>query len=157
MKSNASGVYLDIKCFPMYQKDYILRMLEMLGDLIAAILGLAKKGDYDLASERLSRVYYDMLKQDASFFRAIPEEELTHKLIEEHNYNNGHLEILAELFNAEAELEFTQGNKAGCLEYSGKSLRLFEFIDKENKIYSQERINKMAGIRERIAVLKIRS
>ena len=137
----------------MYQKDYILRMVEMLAEMIAIILGLAKKGDYKQASERLSRVYYDMLKQDASFFRTIPEEELTNKLLKEHDYNNGHLEILAELFNAEAELEFAQGNRAGSLEYSRKSLTLFEFIDKELKTYSAERINKMKSIRDRVEAL----
>jgi hypothetical protein len=96
----------------MYQKDYILRMIEMLGDLIAGILGLIRKGDYDHASEQLGRIYYDMLKEDASFFRTIPKEELTHKLLQEHNYSSGHLEILAELFNAEAELELVQGRES---------------------------------------------
>jgi hypothetical protein len=139
----------------MYQKDYVLRMVEMLGEMVAAILGLVKKGDYEQASERLSRIYFEMLKQDASFFRAIPEKDLTHKLIEKHNYTNGHLEILAELFNAEAELELAQGNKQGSIEYSGKALRLFEFIDRENKIYSQNMINKIEAIRERITRLQL--
>ncbi len=138
----------------MYQRDYILRMIEMIGDLIAAILGLIKKGDYSNASEQLGRIYFDMLKEDASFFRAIPEEELTHKLLQEHNYTNGHLEILAELFNAEAELELAQGNSAGSLEYSSKSLILCEFIDREYKTYSTDRINKMAAIKKRIEALR---
>jgi hypothetical protein len=137
----------------MYQKDYILRMIEMLGDLIAGILGLIKKGDYKQASEQLGKIYYDMLKEDASFFRAIPEGELTHKLLQEHNYTNGHLGILAELFNAEAKLALAQENKSGCLEYSRKSLMLFEFIDAEQKTYSLERVNKMAAIRSRIESL----
>jgi hypothetical protein len=138
----------------MYQKDYILRMIEMLGDLIAGILGLIRKGDYNHASEQLGRIYYDMLKEDASFFRTIPKEELTHKLLQEHNYSSGHLEILAELFNAEAELELVQGNKAGSLEYSQKSLMLFEFIDAKQKTYLPERIKKMTAIRERIEALQ---
>ena len=119
----------------MYQKDYILRMVEMVGELIAAILGLIKKVDYKQASKQLGRIYYDIIREDASFFLAIPEEELTRKLLREHNYTNGHLEILAELFNAEAELELAQGNTTGSLEYSGKSLKLFEFIDAEQKTY----------------------
>lgn len=138
----------------MYQRDYILRMIEMLGDLIAGILGLIKKGNYKQASEQLGNIYYDMLKEDASFFRAIPEEELTHKLLQEHNYINDHLEILAELLNTEAELSLAQGNKAGSLEYSRKSMILFEFIDRENKTYSPDRINKMAAILERIEALR---
>lgn len=139
----------------MYQKDYILRMIEMLGDLLAAIFGLIKKGDYKKASEQLGKIYYDMLKEDAAFFRAIPADDLTNKLMKEHNYTNGHLEILAELFNAEAELDIAQGNKSGCLEYSTKSLILFEFIDNKQKTYSLARTEKMNAIRSRIETLRV--
>jgi hypothetical protein len=138
----------------MYQKDYILRMIEMLGDLLAAIFGLIRKGDYMIAGEKLERIYYDMLKEDAAFFRSIPADELTHTLLEEHNYTNGHLEILAELFNAEAELELAQGNNKGSLEYSEKSLLLFEFVDLRQKTFSMERLDKITTIRERIDTLK---
>jgi len=137
----------------MYQKDYILRMIEMLGDLIAAVLGLVRKGDFQQATENLERIYYDMLKEDAAFFRSIPKEDLTHELLEKHDYTNGHLEILAELFNAEAELANAQGNPNSCLEYSEKSLLLFEFIDLQQKTLSLERLDKMTLIRDRITKL----
>jgi len=138
----------------MYQKDYILRMIEMLGELLAGIFGLIKKGEYRRASEQIGRIYYSILKEDAAFFRTIPEADLTHKLLYEHNYTNSHLEILAELFNAEAELTFAQGKKSESIEYSRKSLILFEFIDTDQKTYSLERINKMESIRKRIENLK---
>ena len=51
----------------MIQKDYILRMIEMLGAMIAAIVGQARKGEFTRASEGLSQIYYDMLKQDAAY------------------------------------------------------------------------------------------
>lgn len=138
----------------MYQKDYILRMIEMIGDLIAAILGKIRKGDFEHASDQLARIYYDVLREDASFFRTLPADEITGKLLDDHNYTNGHLEILAELFNAEAELSQAQGNIVASIEYSMKSLILFEFIDKEEKTYSLERINKMETIRNRIDTIK---
>jgi hypothetical protein len=138
----------------MYQKDYILRMIEMIGDLIAGILGLIRKGDFKEASEEISRIYYDVLREDSSFFRNIPEEDLTRKLLKEHNYTNGHLEILAELLNAEAELEMAKGNNKESLEFSGKSLIIFEFIDNEQKTYSFEKDKKMTQIRKRIEELK---
>ena len=138
----------------MYQKDYILRMIEMLSELIASILGLIKKKEFRKASQNLERIYYDMLKEDAAFFRSIPEDKLTATLLQQHNYTNGHLEILAELFNVEAELEMAQDNKAGSLVYSGKSLILFEYLDREEKIFSFERENKIKSIKERIRRLK---
>jgi hypothetical protein len=137
----------------MYQRDYILRMIDMIGQLIAAIMGKIKSGEYETASEQLGNLYYDVLKEDASFFRSLPEKEITDKLLQDHNYTNGHLEILAELFNAEAELSMAKGDKKAAIEYSRKSLLIFEFIDSEMKIYSLERINKIESIRKRIDTL----
>lgn len=136
----------------MYQQDYILRLIEMAGKVLAAILGQIKGGDLHKAAEDLDNFYYDILKEDAAFFREISEDKLTEKLLHEHNFTNGHLEILAELFNAEAELCTAKNNKKGANEYSRKSLKLFEFIDSEYKTYSQVRIDKMEAIRKRLKV-----
>jgi hypothetical protein len=130
-------------------------MIEMLGDLIAGILGLIKKGEFEKAADKLENLYLGMLKEDSAFSRDIPIDELTDRLLHLHNYTNGHLEVLAELLNAEAELCLAQGNKTGSLEYSRRSLRLFEFIDAEYKTYSQDRIDKIAAIRNRIKILEI--
>lgn len=129
-------------------------MIEMIADLIAGILGRIKKGELKQASDELKRIYSDFLREDSSFFESIPEEELTDKLLQNHNYTNGHLEILAELFNVEAELRLAQGNKTGSLEFSKKSLKIFEFLDNEQKTYSFEKINKMEEIRKRIETLQ---
>ncbi len=134
----------------MYQRDYILRMIEMIGDFIAAIMGLIRKGKFEEAEERLSNLYYNVLKEDAAFFRNLKEKDLTGSLLKSHNYTNDHLEILAELFNAEAELSLARNMQKECLEYSRKSLILFEFIDAKQKVYSLDRINKMEMIRKRI-------
>ena len=134
----------------MYQKDYILRMIEMLGDLLRAIFGLITKGDYRQAEEKLNEAYYTMLRKDSWFFHNIPVEKLTKTLIEDHNYTNNHLLILAELLHAEAELQFTRNNKAYSLLIFQKSLALFEFVDEANRTYSEERLAKMEDIRKKI-------
>jgi len=134
----------------MYQKDYILRLIEEMSKFLGIILGLMKKGDYQKASEYLASSYYELLKKDAAYFRMIPEKDLTSELLDKHNYTNGHLEILAELFNAEAELCAAKKDNAGTLLYSQKSLRLFRFIDGEYKTYSQERIDKILMLEKRI-------
>ena len=137
----------------MYNKDYILRMIEMLGDLLRGILGLIRKGDLDGASSGLEKIYNDMLKQDSSFFRDLRTEDLTDVLLQDHNYTGGHLEILAELFNSEAILSLAKDNKQESLEYSKKSLSLFTYVDNEQKTYIPDRIRKMDDIRARIRSL----
>ena len=125
-------------------------MIEMIRELIMGILGIIKKGDLDIAGEKINNLYYDFLKEDAAFFTTIPAKDLTTKLLKEHNYNNGHLEMLAWLFDAEAELELARGNEKLCIEFSQKELILFEFIDNEQNTYSLERAEKIKALKKRI-------
>ena len=138
----------------MYQKDYILRMIEMLGDLLRAIFGLITRGDYRQAEEKLNEAFYTMLRKDSWFFHNIPVEKLTKTLIEDHNYTNNHLLILAELLHAEAGLQFTRKNVTDSLLNYRKSLALFEFVDEAYRTYSEERLAKMEDIRRKIKDLE---
>ena len=128
-------------------------MIATLMKFLGEVLGLIKKGDLKKASDQLEAVYNIFLREDSSFFRNIPEEKLIQDLLQEHNYTNGHLEILAELFNAEAELDMAKGEKSDSLEFSRKALILFEFVDNEQKTYSAERLDKMEALRNRIEEL----
>jgi len=138
----------------MYQKDYILRMLEMLATLIAGILGLIKKGDLQQASHALENAYMDFLKNDASRFREIPKEELTTALLSKHNYTHDHLKVLSELFYAEGELRLARGNGEDSLEYYEKSLILLDFVVQGANVYSLEDQSRLSHIRNRIIELK---
>lgn len=137
----------------MYQKDYILRMIEMLAELIAAILGMIKKGKFPKATQAIENAYTDFLKEDAAFFRKLSKEDLTEKLLKEHNYTYGHLEILAELFYVEAELLHAQNKMEECLDYYEKSLLLHQFIVKEGQTFSVEKESKISKIQEKITKL----
>jgi tetratricopeptide (TPR) repeat protein len=138
----------------MYKRDFILRMIEMLGEVIARILGLISKGDYQLASQNIENAYSDFLKQDAAFFRAISKEKLTDELIKKHNYTYDHLEILSELFFAEAELLYAKGNQDESLEYYEKALLLNKFVLKESRSFSFAKQSKIFFLQNRIVQLK---
>lgn len=126
----------------------------MMGDLIAAILGQIKKGDYATASRSIETAYPQFLREDAAFFAMIPREKLTEKLLGEHNYTNGHLEILSSLFFAQAELLFATGKKHESLELYEKSALLLEFVIRESRTYSTDRENHLLGLKEKIRTLK---
>ncbi|PXY02465.1 hypothetical protein DF185_07385 [Marinifilum breve] len=130
----------------MYQKDYVLRMIEMIGELIAQILGLLNKKNTKKASQILENAYRDFLKEDASFFRGLPKEKLTNRLLQEHNYTDEHLQVLAELFYAEAEIQNAKEQKALAIEYYEKSLILFRFVVKNSSNFSirlEQKINSL--------------
>jgi predicted translin family RNA/ssDNA-binding protein len=134
----------------MYQKDYILRMIEMLGELLRAIFGKISKGSFNQAEESIREAYLTMLRKDSSFFQNIPSEKLTTTLIQDHNYTNAHLEILAELLYAEATLLYAENKKAESYPYFLKACRLFEFVEEAYRTFSQERLDKMSVIEMRI-------
>ncbi len=138
----------------MFQKDYILRMIEMIGDLIATLLGLIKKGDLKQAEKILERGYIELLRKEAAFFQVIPKDQLTTLLIEEHNYEHGHLEILAELFFAEATLSEAQQKLAYSLICYEKSLILLEFLETEDKTWSAKREERITMLKTKISQLQ---
>jgi hypothetical protein len=138
----------------MYQKDYILRMIEMISKLIAGILGLIKGGKLQEASDEIQEAFRNYLKEDAAFFQVIPKDQLTHKLLYEHNYTSGHLEVLSQLFYAQAELDYAQKNYAASLDYYERTIILAEFVLKESKAYSEEKLANISRIKERIKELK---
>jgi hypothetical protein len=138
----------------MYEKDYILRMVEMFAQMIAGLLGLIKGGHLEQASQKLDHAYLDFLKKDAALFRKIPALELTESLLGEHNYTEDHLKILSELFFAEGELHFIRGNYTDSLNFFEKSLILFEFVELNSRTYSIDSGSKKSELREKIEHLK---
>ena len=136
----------------MYQKDFIMRMIEMIADLIALILGLIKKGNLPQATKLLDNAYREFLKKDASFFRSLSKDKLTKELLTEHNYTNDHLKILSELFFAEGELNIVKGDKENGLSYYEKSLILLEFTEQNSNSFSLSNQSKISLLKEKIRI-----
>jgi len=129
-------------------------MIEMLGELLQAFFGLVLKKDFAHAEEKLNEAYISLLRKDASFFQQIPADHLTHTLLEDHNYTHGHLEILAELLNAEGALRDARKQYDLSLGCYDKALRLFRFMEETDRTYSPMRLEKMEKIENRIAELR---
>lgn len=140
----------------MYQKDFIMRLIQMIAEVIARILGFIKEGDSEQANLLLENAYRDFLKEDASFFRNLPKEKLTDELLTEHNYTHDHLKILSELFFAEGELNFAKGNMDASLNYYEKSLLILEFSEAPSNAFSLSSEAKINLLKEKIETLKCR-
>lgn len=135
----------------MYQRDFVLRMIELLAELVAGILALIKNGDFPKASHSIENAYQELLKQEAKFFIKIPEDKLTNVLLQEHNYTNGHLEILSELFYLEGEVLYAQKKNEKGLKFYQKSLCLLEFVIDESQTFSFKHQSKLALLQNRIS------
>ena len=138
----------------MYQKDFILKLIEMLGIFMAAIFSRIEKKEYKEAEELLEEGYFTLLKESAAKFTSIPKENLTDRLLSDYNFTNSHLEILAELFRAEAELRFAKTDYPVSLDFYEKSLVLFEFIDNNSVSFSLQRKSIIDEIGSKVDELK---
>ncbi|MCG8582489.1 MAG: hypothetical protein MI866_21365 [Bacteroidales bacterium] len=136
-----------------YHKDYLLRMIEMMAEMIAIFLGLLKKGDTKQAEKRLNNAYREFLREDAAFFHQLPVEQLTTDLLEKHDYKHQHLKILSELFYAEGELSLKKGERSSARVVFEKALFIREFIENRASSFSLSDQERMNLLRERISNL----
>ncbi|MCL2074585.1 MAG: hypothetical protein FWH18_11735 [Marinilabiliaceae bacterium] len=134
----------------MYQRDYILKMIEMLGQFVVSILKRISKKEFKEAEDLLEESYFTLLKESAAKFTFIPKEKLTDQLLSDYNFQEGHLEILAQLFKVEADLRFAQGNSELSSEFYQKALIIFEFFDNNSKDFSIQRKKDTDEIKEKI-------
>lgn len=103
-----------------------------------------------MQTECIENAFRDMLREDARFFDKIPPEKLTDTLLSEHNYTNEHLEILSELFFAQAELFLAKEQKNKSLLYYEKSLLLLKFATNESDSFSFSRQSRLLQIEKKI-------
>ncbi len=140
----------------MIRKDYILRMIEEIGKIIAAILGLLKKGDVEQAQKlylgALRRAFDleedKVLDMDVDQLRAIFENQFGESF-------EG-LEIIAGLLvkGGDIHLENSDENKAESCYL--KALSLYNLVEMESGTYSLNRQAEMKKVTQLIDVLKKR-
>jgi hypothetical protein len=135
----------------MYQKDYILRMIEMFGEMLAGIFGLIRKRRYEQASQAIKNTYVELLRKNASDILKVDANKLPETLQRDFNFNQQQLEIVAGLLYAEAELNYRQKNFQDSKSNFQKSLTIFKYLDAEQKTYSMERLNRISDIEKRIS------
>lgn len=135
----------------MYQKDYILRMIEMFGEMLAGIFGLIRKRRYEEASQAIENTYVELLRKNSSDILKINAYRLPELLQKDFGFNQQQLEIVAGLLYADAELNLRQKNFQESKLNFQKSLTIFKYLDKVQKIYSLERLNRISDIEKRIS------
>ncbi len=138
----------------MYQKDYILRMIEMFGEMLAAIFALIKKGSYKKASQALENAYMDLLHQNSSELLQIQPDQLIETFEKNYRFNHQQLEIVAGLLYAEAELRYQQKQYSKSKINFKKSMLIYQYLEKEQKTFSVERQRKISIIEKRISEIK---
>jgi hypothetical protein len=126
----------------MIRKDYFLKVLQQLTQVIARALQLSHSGDAKAALELLDEQYQKQLQEQSEILSGRSVAALANQ------YDEGQLTLLADLLMAQGEI-LSSANKAEAARVRlSKALALFQHLNQVQQVYDFEREGKMAQIRE---------
>ena len=125
------------------EKDYLMRQLMMLFEVIHKILGHRKRGENEEAEEQI-QYFYNCLKIDDDV-RELNIEELTELLVKRKKLSNEHIELLAFVIKEQGELEKDEKKRINLFQ---KSYFLLEKVERESTSFSMDRQMKIAELKQ---------
>ena len=134
----------------MFEKDYLMRLIQTLLDAINKIVNSIDKEDIEGAKKQISDSYRLLGNEEDYFSKTDYKELIDFFKSKEGNYLK-RVEFLAELIYLEATIEDDKILKYEKLE---KSKKLFEYYSEFSKEYSFEINNKLIFIKNELVELK---
>jgi hypothetical protein len=129
----------------MYSRDYILKLVQQLAQVVAKLAGLKVNGDLVKASEVLSDAYKELIGIERAQLIELNELNMITILSVQYHLSHDQLEVLARLLYEDALL-VVDGKKV----MYRKSLSILEYLNKEQRLYSFERENLIQAIRKQL-------
>jgi hypothetical protein len=125
------------------ERDYLMRQLMMLFDVIQKIFNFRKKGQKEEAEDQI-RYFYKSLNMEMEIQEKSIEALLDY-LVSEKKFTNNHLEMIAFVLKEQGELAEDAAKK---LDFFRKAYFLLEKADRESTSFSMDRQMKLAELRE---------
>ena len=125
------------------EKDYLMRQMMMLFEVIQKILRYRKNGEIKPALDQI-KYFYQTLKIDKDI-ESLGIEELLEFLGKDKNLTNEQIEMVAFVLKEQGELE---SNKEQRLDYFRKSYFLLKKVERESITFSMNRQMKISELRE---------
>jgi predicted glycosyltransferase len=124
------------------EKDYLMRQLMMLFEVLQRILRRRKDGNSEEALEEI-QYFYDCLKIETDI-SALSIEEMIHLLEAEKKLSLEQIELVGFVMKEQAELA---ADEVQQMDLYRKSWFLLEKVDREGLIFSMDRQMKLAELR----------
>ena len=112
----------------MYSRDYLMRQIEIAGQMLARILGLAKRGRRDEALGLFDQAYQPLLGVSARVVSTLSEEQLLSLLTSGSMPDLRRVSTVLELLKVEADLLDEAGNRAAAVARYRRALALAGFL-----------------------------
>lgn len=131
----------------MPQEDYLLKYLEKLSRVVAAMLGFRDKGFPEDALRLADETYKELLDFNSEELAVMPVEKFI-DIILKAGYSSNHLEILAQLADETANSFEAKANKEFAHSFFLKSLHLYHILNEKDKTFSFERETIISKLKE---------
>lgn len=142
----------------MFERDYILRLIEQLSQVLSKILFSKGAKNLDEAKEIIRQAYPNMLGLDPDLIRSMNDQEIINFLKITGSTQNERCLMIAELFKEEAaidELIHAEGNEESVLLYfDSLSLFLEAFINKD-ELMTDRFVKDMENVLEKVSGYQI--
>ncbi len=139
----------------MIRQDYILRLIEEAGAVIAKLLNLRKAKKFDQAQELIERCYSGFFQLETASLNQKNGQELLNWLLENRNLQEPQLKVLADLLVEEGEIFQLIRDTEKAHDRFKKAFLILEYLNQANpQIYSFERARKIVEIQQKIINLK---
>lgn len=130
----------------MYQRDYILSLVEKLALVLSKVLGLKQQGEYQKALAAIHQSLTKEIEWNAEFVEAIGVSEFLAE-VKKNDLPPQKINFLAELLALEAEIYEVLGEQEKCIDRRVRALLLFSDVLQSSEVgVSLELITKMPGI-----------
>lgn len=133
----------------MPKEDYLLKYIEKLSRVIAAMLGLREKGFPEDALRLADEIYKEFLDVDLVLLSMMSVSEFE-GIVRKASYSSTYLDALAKLTNETAVCTAAKGDVIGMRIFCEKALLLYQLLNEKDKTYSFEREMIISELKELI-------
>lgn len=132
----------------MYEKDYIMRVVEAFSRMISIILGYREKGDMDSAYRHILEAYGSVLKVDPEELNSYTDEQWE-SFCEVRTPQE--IEMLAELMKLDGEILMDSGKPEVVCRKLFKALELLKRVEESSDTFSITRFDKIASLEQKLS------
>jgi hypothetical protein len=136
----------------MEQRDYLMRQIEQLGQvlakMLARLLGIKQKGSPSFGLEELRQTYKNELDIDLEELIHIPENDIIIFLKNKNKYFEHHLEMIADILHTTAENHYKNDRLDDGNNLLRKSIYILEYIHSTGKDFSIDRVSKIETLKD---------
>ncbi|MDF9797652.1 tetratricopeptide (TPR) repeat protein [Catalinimonas alkaloidigena] len=131
----------------MFKKDYLLKLLQQLDQAMKKINQLRGEGEPESALQFTKDTYQKLLNLDIQQYG---DDLFLETLLSEKSFEFDELNVLAELLKEEGDIHYEMHNfQKSHIKYR-QALEVFDYLNREEKVFSFEREAKISQMQERL-------